>query len=114
MKKLFIGLFTVVSLAVLSACGSDTLDGDYTGSVNLLFMEAPVTMRFDEDTVTEIQEGEVRNSGTYEIDDDELILTLDEYTVRADLSDDRESYTITSADGLLEVMSGTTFTKVED
>ncbi|MFL2079434.1 hypothetical protein [Marinilactibacillus psychrotolerans] len=111
MKKLIIGLFTVVSLVVLSACGSNTLNGDYTGTFSLLGMESPITMRFDGDTVYDIQEGEETNTGTYEIDDDELIMTIDEYTVNADLSDDRESFTVTSADGLVAMLSGVTFTK---
>ncbi len=111
MKKVMIGLFTVVSLVVLSACGSNTLDGDYTGTFSFLGMESPITMRFDADTVTEIQDGEETNSGTYEIEDDELTMTVDEYNIVAELSDDRESFTVTSATGLLEMLSGITFTK---
>lgn len=111
MKKLIMGIFTLVSLVVVSACGSNTLNGDYTGTFNFLGMESPINMRFDSDTVTEIRDGEETNSGTYKIEEDELIITIDDYNLTAELSDDKESFTVTSADGILEMMSGIKFSK---
>lgn len=121
MKKLIIGLFTLVSLVVLSACGSNTLDGDYTGTIHLLWVESDVTMRFDGDTVTflggeEMDDEEIdieeMDSGTYEIDDEELIIIVDEYNIRADLSDDGKSFTVTEDD--FNVYSGITFTNEDE
>lgn len=93
---------------------SSRLNGNYTGSFGLQYMESLRTMRFDGDTITAIQEDVEISSGTYKIDGDELIITMDEFTVRANLSVDREYFTVTSADGLLGVISGITFTKEEE
>lgn len=114
MKKMLIGMFTVLSIFILSACGSDSLSGDYTGTVTLLWVESTSTMRFDGDSITEVNsEGEETNSGTYEIIDDELIMTINQYNIRAELSEDRESFTVTSADGLVQMLSGVTYTKAD-
>lgn len=118
MKKLLVGLFTFVSLIILSACGSNTLEGDYTGTINLLWIESDVTMRFDGDTVTfqgdeQIDDGDINieemDSGTYEIDDDQLTIIVDGYTIKASLSDDRDSFAVTEDD--FDVYSGVTFSK---
>lgn len=138
MKKIVTGLFTVISLVVLSACGSDILEGDsgealdknsngplagdYAGPHGerwQRFGGNTTIMRFEGDKVIQVEEGEEFNLGTYEIDDDELVFTLDGNTLRADLLtenqlDDREYFTVTSADGLLGMLSGVTFRKLTE
>ena len=118
MKKFIIGFFTLVSLVVLSACGSNTLNGDYTGTLQFLWVESDVTMRFDDETVTfhgnqdiEAEEIDLENMdyGTYEIEDEEIIITVDGYSIRGNLSDDRDSFVVTEDDA--GVYSGVTFSK---
>lgn len=121
MKKLMLGLFTVVSFVMLSACGSNTLDGTYTGTLSFLWVESDVTMQFDGDRVIFQDSDVVDNEDfdfddmgpmTYEIIDDELIINAGGNDILANLSDDRESFTITSADGdTFQLLSGTIFTK---
>lgn len=121
MKKVMIGLFTVVSFVILSACGSDTLEGNYTATLSFLWVENDVTMHFKGDRVV-FQDTEVIDDEefdfeemepmSYEITDDELVINAGGYDLFAYLSDDRESFTVTSADGdTFKILSGTTFTK---
>ncbi|MDN6291288.1 MAG: hypothetical protein L0J63_13575 [Tetragenococcus koreensis] len=118
---MMIGLFTGLSLVVLSACGSNTMDGDYTGTLQFLWIESDVTMRFEDDRVSfrgnqniENDEFDLENldHGTYEIEDDELIITVDGYSIRGNLSDDRESFIVTEDDA--GVYSGITFLKEDE
>lgn len=90
---------------------SDFLNGNYTGTFGLLYEETYRTIRFDGKSVATIQEGEKTDSGTYEINGDNLIITIDGIKIRAELQEDKESFTVKSADGLLDVISGITFTK---
>ncbi|MDN6729574.1 MAG: hypothetical protein L0L57_05320 [Alkalibacterium sp.] len=90
---------------------SDSLNGNYTGIFGLQYEENQRTIRFDGESVTTIQEGEITNSGTYEIDDDKLIISMNGIKIRSILQDDKKSFTVKSADGLLDVISGITFTK---
>lgn len=110
MKKLLIGLFMFVGLVFLSACGTNKVNGDYTGKVQVLWAESDVTIRFDDDTVTFINDEEM-DSGTYEIDDEELNIIVNEYNIKADISEDGKSFTVTEDD--FNVYSGITFTKEE-
>lgn len=103
------GLFTVVSLVLLSACGADTLDGDYIGTYSFGQSEFTATMEFDGDGETVVwNDGNDTAPGTYEIDNDEIIIDLNGFNVTADLADNRKSFTATSdSTGLI---TGTTFT----
>lgn len=112
-KKIGLAVLTLLSCIILSACSSNKLSGSYTGKVKLLLMESTSTLTFKDDTVTEKQDGEVINKGTHEIEDTQLKITLGDYNMTADLSKDRESFTITSAEGLAGLANGTKYSKEE-
>ena len=89
-KVMVLVLFSLT--IALSACGTKKLDGVYVGKINLLFTETPATLRFKGDKAIEV-------------DDD--VLT-------AELSDDKKSFTITSATGASELfLKDIKFTKEE-
>lgn len=113
-KKLFIAVMVVLSLFVLTSCSSNKLKGDYTGKVKFLTMESDSTLTFSKDKVVEKQNGEVINEGTYEITNNKLEMKLGDYNMTADLSKDRKSFTITSAEGLAGFANGTKYTKEEE
>lgn len=87
---------------------SSTLNGDYTAE---MFVGLNRTLRFEGDTVTTIFDDQEANVGTYEIDGNELIITIDGLNIRAHLSADGESFIVTSADSLLGMIYGITFTQ---
>lgn len=112
MKKFIIGLLTTVSLVLLSACGADTLDGDYSGTYGFGESELAATMEFDGDGESVVwNDGNGTAPGTYEIDNDEIIIDLNGFNLTADLADNRESFTVTS--DTTGVITGNTFTKKE-
>ncbi len=84
-KRITIGIISILGLIVFSACSSTTLNGDYTTEINMLFTETTNTMAFKGNTVTEKQNGEVTNKGTY----NQLEIKLGEYNLSAELSDDK-------------------------
>ena len=113
-KKIGLIVLALFSCIILSACGSNKLKGSYTGNVKVLLMETKSTLTFEDDTVTEKQDGEVINKGTYEISDNKLEMKIGDYNMTADLSEDRKSFTITSAEGLVGLANGTKYTKEEE
>ena len=110
-KRLFLGITLIASIMILSACGSNKLSGNYTGKVKFLLMEQESTMTFNGDKVTEKQNGKVTSEGTYKIEDNQLQMKLNDTNMTADLSKDRKSFTIKSAEGLAGLANGTKFTK---
>lgn len=87
---------------------SSTLNGSYTAQ---MFVGLTRTLQFEGDTVITIFDDQETNIGTYEIDGNELIMTIDGLNIRANLSANGESFTVTSADHLLGMISGITFTE---
>ncbi|SCA92126.1 conserved exported hypothetical protein [Pseudolactococcus piscium] len=112
-KTIVLGLIMLVGIVTLSACGTNKLSGDYTGKVKFLLMEQESTMTFNGDKVTEKEDGKVTGKGIYKIEDNQLIMNLDDTNITADLSKDRKSFTIKSAEGLAGLANGTKFTKEE-
>lgn len=112
-KKLVLAGLTFLSLLTLAGCGSNQLSGDYTGTVKFLLIESKSTLTFKGDTVTEKQEGTVPKKGTYKIEDNQLHFNLGDTNMTADLSKDRKSFTLKSAEGLAGFANGTKFTKEE-
>ena len=110
-KKIVLGIIMLVSVMTLSACGSNKLSGNYTGKVKFLPMEQESTMTFNGDKVTEKQNGKVTSEGTYKIEYNQLQMELNGTNMTADLSKDRKSFTIKSAEGLAGLANGTKFTK---
>ncbi len=110
-KRLFLGITLIASIMILSACGSNKLSGNYTGKVKFLLMEQESTMTFNGNKVTEKQDGKVTSEGTYKIEDNQLQMKLNDTNMTADLSKDRKSFTIKSAEGLAGLANGTKFTK---
>ena len=110
-KKVLISFIVMMGL-ILTGCGNK-LSGAYTGKVTLLFVQQKDTMIFDGDKVTEKQNDKITNKGTYKIDGDDLTININGYHMRAKLSDNRKSFTITSADGIANLVKGTTYTKKE-
>lgn len=110
-KRITIGIISILGLIVFSACSSNTLNGDYTTEVNLLFTETTNTMFFKGNTVTEKQDGEITNEGTYTISDNQLEIKLGEYNLNAELSDDKKSFIIKSSDVLGGISKGLEYTK---
>ncbi|MGG5342402.1 hypothetical protein [Enterococcus sp. AZ192] len=100
MKKSGAIILLLFSLTiVLSACGTNKLNGDYTGKINLFFTESTATLRFNGNKVTEVDDkGNETNEATYKISDNELEIThSDETTTLAELSEDKKSFTIKSS-----------------
>lgn len=112
-KRITIGIISVLGLIAFSACNSNTLEGDYTTEINLLFTETTNTLTFKGNTVTEKQDGEVTNEGTYTISDNQLEIKLNEYSIKAELSDDKKSFIINSSDVLGGIGKGLEYTKEE-
>lgn len=113
-KKTLLGLVFLLGLFTLTACGSNTLSGDYTGKIKILFSVTNDTLRFKENTVIELDEdGKEINKGSYEIKDDQLKMKIGDSTMNATLSKDKKSFLVTSADGFADLASGTTYTKEE-
>ncbi|WP_373961928.1 hypothetical protein [Lactococcus lactis] len=112
-KKLLLGTLTLFGLLTLAGCGSNKLSGDYTGKVKFLFMESKSTLTFKGNTVTEKQDGDTKNKGTYKIEDNQLHFNLGDTNMTADLSKDRKSFTLKSAEGLVGLANGTKYTKEE-
>ncbi|MDV7757855.1 hypothetical protein [Liquorilactobacillus mali] len=108
-KKLIIGLVVMLGL-ILTGCGN-RLSGSYTGKIQLFFIEQKDTWIFNGDKVTEKQNGKVVSRGTYKINGDNIKFKMGKYHINAKLSDGRKSFTITSADGLVNLVKGTTYTK---
>ena len=114
MKKNIILIATILFVLVgLSACSSKKLKGTYTTKINVILAETTNTLTFKDDTVTERQDGEVTNKGTYTISDNKLEIKLGDYHMTADLSKDRKSFTITSSDVLGGVGKGLNYTLEE-
>ncbi|AND73702.1 hypothetical protein A6P53_06955 [Enterococcus hirae] len=89
---------------------SKKLNGKYTAKVHLLLMESESTLIFNGDTVTENTSGK-KNRGTYEISGDQLQIELGDYNMTAELSKDKKSFVIESAEGLAGLANGTKYTK---
>ena len=102
-KVMVLVLFSLT--IALSACGTKKLDGDYVGKINLLFTETPATLRFKGDKAIEVDDtGAETKEASYKITDNELeIIFSDDDILTAELSDDKQSFTITSATGALEL-----------
>ncbi|MHA8109920.1 hypothetical protein ACYATP_00015 [Lactobacillaceae bacterium Melli_B4] len=83
------------------------LDGNYNATVNLLLFQSKDTFSFDGNKVSE-KNGP---SGTYKIDGNRLEMDINNYTIKATLSDDNKSFTINSATGISNLASGTKYTK---
>ncbi|MGM0112527.1 hypothetical protein [Enterococcus sp. DIV0187] len=113
-KKFTLVLFTLVSLVMLSACGAKKLSGEYTTTINLIFEETTNTLTFDGDKVTEKQDGEPTNEGTYSISDNQLEIELGDYHMTAKLSEDKKSFTIESSDVLGGIGKGLKYTKEDN
>lgn len=109
-KKLIVGFALLLCLVTLPACSSNKLNGSYQAKINLLLVEGTDTLKFKDDKVTEIDSnGETINKGTYTIKDNVLKIKIGKYHMKAKLADDHKSFTITSADGLLDLISGTKY-----
>lgn len=112
-NKRFLVTIVLLGLFTLSACSSKNLNGSYTAKINAILAETTNTLTFKDDTVTEKQDGEVTNTGTYKISDNKLEIKLGDYHMTADLSKDRKSFTITSSDVLGGVGKGLNYTLEE-
>lgn len=113
-KKVTLVLFALISFTMLSACGAKKLSGEYTTTINLLFAETTNTLTFDGDKVTEKQDGELTNEGTYSISDNQLDIELGGSHMTAKLSEDKKSFTIESSDVLGGIGEGLKYTKKDD
>lgn len=116
-KRNIVLMLVLLSLTiVLSACGAKKLEGDYVGKINLIFTETSATLRFKGDKVIEIDdEGVETKEASYKITDNKLeIIYSDDDILTATLSDDKKSFTITSATGTSELfLKDIQFTKAE-
>ncbi|MCY3034986.1 hypothetical protein [Aerococcus mictus] len=108
-KRIKFSLFALVCCIFLFACGLNRLSGDYSGVVNFGFgAKSEIVFNFRGDKVTQraandASEKEAENSskesdeeGTYEISDNQLIMTFGDMKITADLSKDKKSFTINS------------------
>ena len=115
-KKSIIAIFAIVVVGIIGFSlynNSKKLNGEYTAKIHLLLMESESTLSFKGNTVTEIVGGEETNKGTYEISGDQLQLKLSDYNMTAELSNDKKSFVIKSAEGLVGLANGTRYTKKE-
>ena len=112
-------IIVVAAIAIVGIIGfslynnSKKISGEYTAKIHLLLMESESTLSFEGNTVTEIADGEETNVGTYEISDDQLQIKLGDYNMTAELSKDKKSFVIKSAEGLASLANGTKYTKKE-
>lgn len=115
MKKKPVIIIAVI--AIISVIGfslynnSKKLNGEYTAKIHLLLMESESTLTFEGNTVTENSNGKEKNKGTYEISGDQLQIKLGDYNMTAELSKDKKSFVIKSAEGLAGLANGTKYTK---
>ncbi|MGL9729616.1 hypothetical protein [Enterococcus sp. DIV0756] len=115
MKKkpiIIIAVIVIVSIIGFSLYNnSKKLNGEYTAKIHVLFMESTSTLSFEGNTVTEISKGKEKNKGTYEISESKLEMKLGDYNITAELSKDKKSFVIQSAEGLVGLTNGTKFEK---
>lgn len=110
-------IIIIAAIAIISVIGfslynnSKKLNGEYTAKVHLLLMESESTLIFDGDTVTENTNGKEKNKGTYEVNGNQLQMKLGDYNMTAELSADKKSFVIKSAEGLAGLANGTKYTK---
>ncbi|MDU5337163.1 hypothetical protein ACWY2R_15895 [Enterococcus avium] len=113
-KKSLIIIAVIVIIGVIGFSlynNSKKLKGEYTAKVHLLLMESESSLIFDGDTVTENTNGKEKNKGIYEISGDQLQIKLGDYNMTAELSKDKKSFVIKSAEGLAGLANGTKYTK---
>ena len=113
-KKYVIVTVVVVLIGIVTFSfynNSKKLSGEYTAKVHFLFVESESKLMFEGNTVTEIADGKETNKGTYEITDNQLQMKLGDYNMTAELSKDRNSFVIQSAEGLAGLANGTKYTK---
>lgn len=97
-----------------SAFAPNQLSGSYTATINAGFMTSKDTMKFDGNTVTELRKYGKDIKSTYSIDGNNITFKFNDGTVgHAKLSDDRNSFKITSAEGLAALGTGIKYTKDE-
>ncbi|PTI96430.1 hypothetical protein BU019_11785 [Staphylococcus simulans] len=109
--KIFLLIMMCTVTILLSGCGANKLDGDYTGKVSFLFIESKVTLHFEGNKVIQKDKNGQDIEGTYEISDNQLKMKLGDYKINAELSKDKNSFTITSAEGAVALAKGTEFKK---
>ncbi|MGM0167992.1 hypothetical protein IGI39_003004 [Enterococcus sp. AZ135] len=113
-KNLFLIATMLFILVGLTACGKNTLKGDYTTKINVLFSETTNTLTFEGNKVTEKQDGRITNEGKYKLSDNQLEITLGDYHMTAELAEDKQSFTIKSSDVLGGVGNGLKYTKEDN
>ncbi|MBZ5985086.1 hypothetical protein KIJ05_08155 [Leuconostoc gelidum subsp. gasicomitatum] len=106
-----VGIIVVLAIIIIAVLPKG-LNGSYTGNVEFLFMKTKDTLKFSGDSVTEIDEdGTVSNKGTYKISGHTLEMKIGNYNMTAELSDDKKSFVVKSADGMAGLANGTKYTK---
>lgn len=112
-KNLTLVLFALISIAVLSGCGSNKLSGNYMTTTSVLGMEIESTLIFDGEKVTEEVNGDLEDEGTYTIEDGILEIKLGNENITAGLAKDKKSFTIQTSDALIDLRKGLEYTKGE-
>lgn len=109
-KKLTFGMVIIFGMMLLVGCGGKSLKGEYSTEINLILVKSTHTLDFKGQTVTEIQDGKELSKGTYKMVDNQLEIELENYTMTAELSEDKKSFVVQSTDGLGARLE---YTKVE-
>lgn len=111
-KSLTLVLFALISITILSGCGSSKLSGDYTTTVELLGMEVESKLIFEGEEVREEVDGDTEDEGTYTIEDGKLEIEFESGNITAELAKDKKSFTIQkSDDALIDLRKGLEYTK---
>ncbi|TFI73208.1 hypothetical protein [Carnobacterium divergens] len=116
MKKINVLMMMMIlfSLIVLSACGTNKLDGDYVKtSTNLFGNETKETLKFEKDKVSLVgNENSYSLEGTYTISKNNVEITIRGKSETGRLSKDKKTLIFESSNGLIP--SGSTYVKEDE
>ncbi|WEV55009.1 hypothetical protein OZX65_02810 [Leuconostocaceae bacterium ESL0723] len=107
-----IAIVIVVGVAYYIHQQNTHLSGKYTATFNMLIAEGKDTLEFNGDKVKEFDEsGELTNTGTYKITNNQIEVTINNYKMTGNLSDDRKTITVTHMDNSLGLGEGAKYIK---
>ncbi|MCT4388704.1 MAG: hypothetical protein ABF754_06250 [Leuconostoc pseudomesenteroides] len=90
------------------------LQGKYSHTTDMFLVTSTDTLRFDGSKVTEYTDGRKTNTGTYKLSGQKLEIEINGYSMIANLSDDKKTFTVESATGIADLAKGYKYTKSDE
>ncbi|QEA59602.1 hypothetical protein FGL74_07745 [Leuconostoc koreense] len=113
-KRVLIGgvaFFLVSTIICMILLLPKHLQGKYSHTTNMFLVTSTDTLEFNGNKVTEYTDGRKTNIGTYKLSDKTLEIKINGYSMTANLSNDKKSFTVKSASGVAELAKGFEYTK---